>query len=117
YVSGHSILKIQPNKLLRFLLNFLQHPLIGPVVVVSPVADDQNGGLAGDRGKIVFVKFLKSTAEIRMRKNINHVALERGLHRVINLVLFEKFDDFTQIANENETANFNIENLHRIDEL
>src|SRR5262249_57617704 len=81
----HAALGVEPNKLFGLLLDFPQDPLVGAIVVVSPIADDQHSGLAGDGRKIVFVKQFERTAEIGVGKDVNDLTLERCFYGSLNL--------------------------------
>src|SRR5215467_2424885 len=113
----HAVLGVEPDDLFGLLLYFPQDPLVGAIVVVPPIADDQHSGLAGDGRKIVFVKQFERTAEIGVGKDVDHPALERCFHGSVNLVLLEKFRDLAYVADKHKTANLGVEILHRVNKL
>src|ERR1051325_3406445 len=63
----HPVLGVQPDDLLRALLNVLQHPLVRQVVVVASVAEDDHGGALVTRGEMLAVEALEGAPEVGMR--------------------------------------------------
>src|SRR5262249_20156536 len=114
---SHPALRIKPDELLGFLLNLPQHPIVRSVIVVAPVADDQDRGLAIHRGKKVFIKLLEGATKIRMRKHIDDVALEGSFDRGLNVIDLEQLGHLADLGDENKAPHLGIEILDRVDEL
>src|SRR3989454_323657 len=114
---GHLVLGVEPDDLFGALLHVLEHPVVRQVVVVAPVAQDDDRGALVHRGQEVPVEGLEGTPEVRVGVDVDDVAVERRLDRVVDVALLEEARDLAYLGDEDEAPHLRVEVLERVDEL
>src|SRR5438552_3109884 len=104
----HLVLRVEPDELFRALLDLLQHPLVREIVVVARVTEDDHGRVARDRRQVVAMEESERTPEVGVRIDVDHVAADRLVDRLVDLVLLEELGDLADVGDEDERAHLRV---------
>ena len=101
---GVAALWIEPDDAAGALTDFTQAPIVRQIVVVARVAQHDNRGALVDRTNMVADEIAERAAEIRMRVNVDQIALERDVERFLDVVGTKMLGNFADVGDEDEAA-------------
>src|SRR5579863_5514139 len=114
---GVAALGIEPDDTAGALANFTQAPVVRQIIIVARVAQHDHRGALVDRSDMVADEIAERAAEIRVRIDVDQVALERDVERLLDVVGAEVLGDLTDVGDEDEAAHARVQVLQRVDEL